>query len=270
MKPHTLRGLIVGVALTLVLSAFPAVAGAAAGIEGVWSFNGGEVAVHAEPDGTYVGTVVEPTKFSTCFHQVGERMWTDIRQQPDGSYQGLHQWFFDDPACVPNPVLGKTAWRVIEAGASRFLRVCFSEPNSESQPTIAPDGTAAGATFGCSDSALVSALPVVEGATTGRYIPLPGNEACLAPSKLRLRLIEPRGDPFAKVAVTLRSGKVRRRAKLTRDQGRIHATFNLRGLTSPSLRVTVKATTVLGHTISAGRTYRRCGGPGSHRLRTHG
>jgi hypothetical protein len=264
------RGLLGGLVLVALLLVAPAEAGAASSIEGVWSFNGGKVAVEAQPGGTYIGTVVEPTKFSTCFHRTGERMWTDIHQEPDGSYWGLHQWLYNDPECTPNPTLGKTAWRVIEEGTSRFLRVCFSEPGSESQPTIAPDGTTAGDTFGCSDSALVSELPVVEQATAGRYIPLPANGVCLARPKLLLRLVEPSGDPFAKIAIALRSGGVKRRPKLIRKNGTVHATFNLLGLTSPWLKVTVTATTVLGHTITAKRSYKRCEAAVKHHLRTYG
>ncbi len=264
-----IRGLLAGLLLTVAVLVAPTAADASSNIEGVWSFNGGKVAVQSQPGGGYIGTVVEPTKFSTCFHPAGEQMWTDMREQPDGSFWGLHQWLFNDPECTPNPTLGKTAWRVIEEGTSRFLRVCFSEPGSESQPTIAADGTVAGATFGCSDSNLVSELPVVTQATASEFIGLASNQACLAKPMLKVELNEPKGDPFAKVSAVLHSGAAKRQAKLKRGHGQIHAMFNLRGLTAPKLKVSIAATTVLGQTLRAKRTYRRCAIGGKHRLKTH-
>src|SRR4051794_23193938 len=70
-------------------------------IEGVWSFNGGKVAVEANSDGSFRGVVVAPTKFSQCLHPVGEEVWSQIRPQPDGSFWGLHQWYFETSECVP-------------------------------------------------------------------------------------------------------------------------------------------------------------------------
>ena len=87
-------------------------------IEAVWAFNGGQVAIVEQPDGSYAGIVDAPTTFASCPHADGEDMWTDIREQPDGSYWGLHQWFFETPACVKNPTRGPTAWRVMTARAA--------------------------------------------------------------------------------------------------------------------------------------------------------
>lgn len=269
-KLRLARGLRAGLALVLVLLVVPSVASAASGIEGVWSFNGGKVAVQGQPDGSFIGTVVEPTKFSTCLHPTGEEMWTQMRLQPDGSYWGLHQWFYEDAACTPNPTLGKTTWRVIEQGSSRFLRVCFSEPGSQSQPTIAADGTATGATFGCSDSALVSDLPAVEQSKAGKYLVLPASASCLARPKLTVRVLQPEGDPFVKVTALLRSGKVKRAAKLKEGKKTVRATFNLRGLTAPKFKVRVKATTVLGETITGKRVFSLCRKVHNHRVGVHG
>ena len=55
------------VAVTLALGA-PAVASAAADIEGVWSFNGGQIAVKAQSDGTFTGWVIRQTVFDQCPH----------------------------------------------------------------------------------------------------------------------------------------------------------------------------------------------------------
>src|SRR5262245_11468751 len=75
-------------------------------IEGVWSFNGVKIAIQASQPGVFIGTVVAPTKFSLCTHPVGEEIWTQMVQQSDGSFWGLHQWYFESSDCFPNPAQG--------------------------------------------------------------------------------------------------------------------------------------------------------------------
>lgn len=254
--PRLSATLVLLVAGALALGAQSAAADAP--IEGVWSFNGGEVGIQAQPDGTLVGTVVAPTKFSQCFHPVGEQMWTQMRLQPDGSYWGLHQWFFATEACQPNPALGLTAWRVLGEGGARFLRVCFSEPGSPSQPQISPAGVAIDATFGCVDSTRISSLPAHSKAQLGSYVTLPGNRSCIGRSKLRVRVQDPPSDPLERVVVSLRSGKVHRTAKAKRQGAAVTATLSLKGLTASRFTVRVRATTVLGEQLSRKRVYRRC------------
>jgi hypothetical protein len=238
-------------------------------IEGVWSFNGGEVGIQVQPGGTLVGTVVAPTKFSQCFHPAGEQMWTQMRLQPDGSYWGLHQWYFATEACEPNPALGLTAWRVLSGeGGARFLRVCFSEPGSSSQPQISAAGVASDATFGCVDSTRISSLPSLSKAQLSSYLTLPANGACFGRSKLKVRFQDPPSDPFQKVAVSLRSGKVHRAAKVRRQGASVLATLSLKGLTASKFTVKVQATTVLGEQLSRKRAYRRCGAPPRHHRRS--
>lgn len=232
-------------------------ANADAPVEGVWSFNGGKVAIKEQSNGTFVGTVVSPTKFAQCTHPVGEEMWTQLTPQADGSYWGLHQWFFETEECIANPTLGPTAWRVLQKGEARFLRVCFSAPGSNSQPTIAADGTAANVTFECVDSARISALPDTAGGIA-KYLTLPDQSSCLGRRRLRIRIRDPKNDPLAKVVVTLESGSLHRRAKLKHRKGRTVATLNLAGLSKPSFAVTIRLTTVLGHHLSAKRKYRLC------------
>lgn len=244
----------------IMLAAGAASASADAPIEGIWSFSGGKVGIQEQGDGTLAGTVVAPTKFAQCYHPAGERMWTDMKLQPDGSYWGLHQWYIETDECVANPTLGHTAWRVLRTSSgARFLRVCFSEPGSPSQPTIAASGATDDATFGCADSALVSSLPVVTPAQLDQYVTLPGNKACFARSKMRIRMRDPKNDPLAKVVVKLKSGKIHRSAKIRRHQETVTATLNLRGLSGRSFTVRVRLTTVLGNHLSGKRTYRRCG-----------
>jgi len=99
------RSLVTAAAIAMSLAAGAASARADSPVEGVWSFNGGKVAVQAEA-GVLTGIVVAPTKFSQCTHPVGERMWTGMRRRPDGSYWGFHQWFFATEECIANPTLG--------------------------------------------------------------------------------------------------------------------------------------------------------------------
>jgi hypothetical protein len=229
-------------------------------IEGVWSFNGGRVAVEANDDGSFRGVIVAPTKFSQCFHPVGEEVWSGIRRQPDGSYWGLHQWYFETDECLPNPERGLTAFRVVTGGdGSKSLEVCFSEPGSKSQPKIPPSGSPSGATYGCSSSARISPLPSVTPADAPKYILLPGNGLCLTRPKLKIRLRNPVGDPIVKAKVLLRSGKIRRRAKMTQKSSGILATLNLRRLTKTKFTVSVNVTTALGHRLKRKRAYRLCG-----------
>lgn len=257
--------------IATVLAIGAASAHADSPIEGVWSFNGGKVAVQAQSEGgVLAGIVVAPTKFSQCTHPIGERMWTEMRRRPDGSYWGLHQWFFATAECIANPALGPSAWRVMQVpDGDRFLRACFSAPGSKSQPTIAPDGTTAGATFGCADSALIASLPEVSSAQFGRYVSLPSNRKCISRSRLRIRMRDPRNDPLAKVVVVLQSGKVRRRAKLKQHGNTVTAALRLDGLPMGPFTVKVRLTTVLGEHLSGKRTYVRCAKRRGHRVRTH-
>jgi hypothetical protein len=222
-------------------------------LEGVWSFNGGRVAIQAEADGTLTGTVIAPTKFAECQHEIGERMWTDITARPDGSYVGYHQWFYDGSGCIPNPTRGPTAWRVLPAGTGRFLRVCLSEPDGPT-PTIAADGESSDATFGCVDSAPVSPLPV---AKTSEFIA--GPQACVGSDKrLRLRIRNPQSNPLAKVSVAVKGGGIRKTFRLKPRPKSFVAVLDLTPITAPTVRATVRLTTVLGAHLRHRRVYRRC------------
>lgn len=239
----------------LLLLAAPA-AQAAPAIEGVWSFNGGRIAVQGTDEGTFTGTVVAPTTFSLCSHPVGEQIWTKIAQQPDGSYWGLHQWFFESSECVRNPDLGQSAWRVFQNASGRYLRACFSEPGSGLQPTIAADGSVTNATFECADSSLVAAVPDGGSAALARGVKLPSG--CLAQRKLRVRISDPVNDPIKKISVTYRSGGVTRKASVKRGEHGAVATVPLGKVTTKTVTIEVSVTTVLGHHWHGSRHYRRC------------
>lgn len=250
--------------LSLLWIAAPAVAAPA--VEGIWSFNGGRIAVQGTDEGTFTGTVVAATTFSLCSHPVGEEIWTKITQQPDGSYWGLHQWFFESSECVRNPALGQSAWRVFQNASGRYLRACFSEPGSGLQPTIAADGSVTNATFECADSALVAAVPDSGSAALARGVKLPDASNCLARRALRVRISNPLNDPIAKIAVTYRSGGVTRRATVKRGEHGAVATVPLSKIATKTVTVDVNLTTVLGHHWHGSRRYRRCVKAGGRHL----
>lgn len=235
----------------------------AGAIEGVWSFNGGRIAVQQEPKGFYIGTVVSPTKFDECEHEVGERMWFDVEERSDGSFWGQHQWFSGDGKCRRLDTPGYTAWRVLRtAGGARYLRVCFSHPETPTQPLIPAAGEPLDATFGCADSALISGDTVTE---FGQYLRLPANGKCIGRQKLRIRIHDVPNDPVAKLDVTLKKRQLERRAKIIHPEGKTFAVLRLKGLPPGRFRVRVEIDTVLGNHLSGRRTYVRCGPPKAKR-----
>ena len=260
--PRRPRSLLIAIAAALLLAVGAASAGAASSIEGIWSFNGGQIGVQRLANGTYSGTVVVATKFAECAHPVGQEIWTGMTEQPDGSYLGLHQWYFGGSVCQENPLRGPTAWRILEeVNSSYYLRVCFSHPGT-SQPTIAADGSARGATYGCTNSALTALLPVAPGSgVTGskESLTLPSAKKCLSARSFKIHLADPKYDPLKKITVTLRGRKIKSRKITTSRRGNyIVATINLRGLPKGAFTIKIHATTVLGHSLSASRTYHTC------------
>jgi hypothetical protein len=252
------------IALTALLGFGAAPAGAAAEIEGEWSFNGGEVAIQSGAGGTLTGTVVKTTKFATCPHQAGEPMWTQMRLQPDGSYWGLHRWLFDG-TCAPNPMLGPTAWRVLRnPNGSRYLLVCFSEPG-KSQPTIAANGATASASYGCVSSTPTAPLPVI--ATEGSngqsqaeqisfhtVVILPKANLCVRQRSLKIVLRDPKRDPLKEVVVRIRGRKVAD----VRGVQRLKRGIVLKGLPTGAYTLKITAITVLDQKLSGNRTYHSC------------
>jgi hypothetical protein len=228
---------------------------AASNIEGIWSFNGGQIAVQPLANGTFTGIVVAETKFAECTHPVGEQIWTGMTLQPDGSYRGFHQWYFEESSCAVNPTPGPTAWRVQEAaGGSHYLRVCLSSPGT-TQPAIAANGSGSGATFGCLNSALTAPLPPASGrAGSKERLSLPSARKCLSLRVFRIHLPDPKYDPFKKVSVTIKRHKI----PVVRRGKYVVAIINLRGRPRGAFTVKIHATTVLGHSLSATRTYHTC------------
>jgi hypothetical protein len=261
--------LLVTAAVAALLLVVPA-AHAAADIEAVWSFNGGQVAVQAQPDGSFKGTVIRPTTLASCTHPAGEEMWLDIRAQPDGQYFGRHQWFqVSDCSYIER---GNTAFRVLtNASGAKFLRVCFADPAQPAlQPTIAPDGTSANTTNGCDDSDLVSALPAGKPPIES-IASLPkstGKKQCRSRRSFKIRLKEPPGDALKSATITI-AAKGKQLRAIRRDN-RFTAPINLKGLPKGRYTVRIVATTVLGRTITGTRKYRTCatkkGKGGKHKV----
>jgi hypothetical protein len=230
-------------------------AASSASIEGVWSFNGGTVAIQGQPGGTFNGTVVAPTKFAQCPHPVGEVMWTGMRPQADGSYWGYHQWYFETSECVRNPTLGPTAWRVMQASSgTHYLLVCFSAPGS-GQPTVAASGAHTNVSYGCFESARIAALPSTSGVNGFvRSVSLPSARRCYSRRVFRIHLRDPKYDPLKEVVVTIRGRKV----AVVRRKKAFAATINLKGLPPGSFTLRIRATTILGHHLTGSRTYHTC------------
>jgi hypothetical protein len=265
------------VAAVMLGIAAPA-AGASSEIEYTWTFESGEVAIQPAGNGELVGIVVKPTRFASCTHEAGEAMWTDLAPQPDGSYFGLHQWFANE-SCAREPTRGLTAWRVLhKPDGSKYLLVCFSEPGSISQPTIAPNGTQAGATYGCVESEPTAPLPVVskgggsgsarngaEVITFAKTVILPKTALCVRRHSLKIELRDPQRDPLAEVAVKIK----KRTVAVVRGVKRLKRGIVLRGLPSGSYTLEIVATTVLHQHLTGRRTYHSCGkgSKGTVRLR---
>jgi hypothetical protein len=258
----------------LALAAGPAAA--ASEIEGIWSFNGGQVAIHPGAGGSFTGTVVTPTTFSECPHRAGEAMWTGIAPQPDGSYWGLHQWLFET-TCAPNPQLGPTAWRVRQKpGGLRELLVCFSEPGGP-QPTIAPSGATAHVTRSCQESTPTAPLPIVVTSTgtqtTGAEriafattIVLPSDNECLRRGSLKIGVVDPHYDPLKEIVVKLG----RHTIADIRGVQRLKRGIRLKHLPPRTFTLKITAITVLDQKLTGRKTYRSCRRHAPHKIRLHG
>jgi hypothetical protein len=256
-RPRHLERRSRAIALVLATAALLALgascAFAASSIEGIWAFGGGQIAITPLANGTFVGTVVAATTFDECVHPDGQQIWTDIAAQPDGSYWGLHQWYFEKSNCTENRMLGPTAWRVVEeANGSKYLRVCLSTPGT-SQPSIPAIGAEANVTYHCYDSALTAPLP--KGGQAGFINSLkPTAAKCVSARRFEIHLAEPVNDPFKSVRITLRGTRIR-----TAHRGDyIDAIVDLKGLPLGAFTIKVLATTVLGVELTGSRTYHTC------------
>jgi hypothetical protein len=263
-----------------VLAAVPALASADVStdgsrtgnpIEGIWSFSGGAVAIEGLSDGSYQGTVVNPTKFAVCTHPAGQVMWTAMKEQADGSFWGLHTWFKGGDKCEENPLRGLTAWRVlVGADGARHLVVCFSTPGDDSQPKLDAAGKCTGGTFGPAiESSPLGGLPGSDPnggpITFAKVVQVPGNASCLKRKSLKIKLKNPRYDPLREVVVKI-DGK---RVRAIVGAEKLRKPIVLRSLPDGAFRVTVIATTVLNERLKGNRKYTRCA-TGSGKIRLPG
>jgi hypothetical protein len=94
-------------------------------IQGAWNFEGGRVLVQPVAAHRFVGIVLRKTRFGTCTHPRGQRMW-----QIDGSapgYTGSHLYFKTTLPCAVNRP-GEASWTMI--GSANRLRFCSAEPGT--------------------------------------------------------------------------------------------------------------------------------------------
>jgi hypothetical protein len=240
-------------AAVFLLTVGVATAAARSNIEGVWSFSGGQIAIQPEGNGKFVGLVVQPTKFAACTHPTGQKIWKEMTLQADGSYWGFHQWY-KTTTCAENPILGPTAWRVVEeANGSRYVRVCLSAPGS-TQPSIPPGSRGVRASYGCQNSTLTSPLATSAVGSFKAVVSLPGAKKCVSARKFSIHVHEAKYDPFKSVVVTLRGHEL----KVVRRGSSYIATISLQGLPRGAFTVKIRATTFRGNHVSGSRTYHTC------------
>ncbi len=275
---RSLKSTVLAFTAVLALGASGAAA-ATSEIEGVWSFAGGSVIIQPITPGsnTFQGTVQTETKFAECAHTVGEVMWTNMAEQPDGSFWGLHQWFRAE-CKLESSFVGPTAWRVLHTAAGgRYLKVCFSHPGGP-QPTIAVSGApnnqseyaAYDVTYGCYESALIEPVPTVEGEGTGKgdsnsgaitfvnTVVLPPTAVCVSQRTLKIKLKDPKKDPFEEVLVKIGSKRVADLKGVKAIAKALKNGITLKKLPSGTYKVSVVATTILKQHLTGAKTYKSC------------
>jgi hypothetical protein len=263
MLPHLNQGRVTLKSLPLALIAafafsglFASAAAAEQPIEGIWSFGGGAVAVKQSDDGLLQGTVVQQTTFAVCPHPVGQVMWTEMKERPNGSYWGKHQWY-RGPDCELDPRPGLAAWRVVQtAKGTKALIVCLSEPGERKQPKIAPDNSVTDATYGCIESDPLASIPGAGGKVAFDDLvelpPPPRSGSCrrsltILPRKLKY-------DPLARLIVRFDGVKV---ADI-KGSKRLRKKLVFNDLPEGRFKVQVIAITVLEERRSRSRVYRGC------------
>jgi hypothetical protein len=253
-RPRRRTSLLLALAATLLLlTVGVATAAATSTIEAVWSFTGGQVAIQPEGNGKFEGIVVSPTTFAACTHPVGQKIWKEMTLQPDGSYWGFHQWYKTE-SCVENPVLGPTAWRVVEEpDGSRYLLVCLSRPGT-AQPSIPLGSEGVGATFGCRKSAMTAPLASSAVGSFKEVVSLPSAKKCYSAREFPIHIRDTKYDPFTSVIVTFKGRKL----KVKHLGSAYIATVDLKGLPPGAFTIEIKATTARGNHLSGSRTYHTC------------
>jgi hypothetical protein len=261
---RSLKLTLLAITAVLVLGASSAAA-ATNEIEGVWSFEHGSVAIEPGPNNTLQGKVETETQFVECPHVPGEIMWTGMKEQPDGSFWGLHQWFH--AGCrLESQFVGPTAWRVLHnSKGGRYLKVCFSHPGG-GQPEIAASGaeTMPSGFYKCYESSLIEPLSTGTGSSSGStggsgVLSAINTKACVSQSTLKLKLKDSKSDPLKQVVVELNGKKfatvkgVKAINKALKKGG-----ITLTKLPTGTYKISVTATTVLQKTLTGSQTYKAC------------
>lgn len=229
----------------------PASAQSTSDFASVWEFNGGQVGVIKNPDKSFTGIVVRPTKTGACVHPVGEQMWTGVRLTGNLTWAGKHVWFLTNP-CRLAPATGNTAWKIFKnPGGKTFLRGCYA---NWALPAIAPVFSTDPATPGSCDPGQAGAvidsdyIPRKKG--TFKAIAKFPKAKCLG-KKLKLKFVDPPADALATVQV--RAGKF----KKTLTRGKLTLTLEV-AKGAGKVKVSVAAKTLLKHRIKGSKTYRTC------------
>ena len=211
-------------------------------IEGTWTFDGGEVLVEATAPGVFKGTVVKPTSFSACEHQVGERMWELNATTDPTRYEGGHNWF--NPECRIVARRGPSQWVITSVDAVAYtLQFC----------TVSADAAPGADPYCQTLRRLRERLPTP---TFTQSVVMPTARAkrtCSSRRSFRIRLRQNRRDPLVRATVRINGRLVK-----TVGRDRITAPVNLRGLPKGRYTVAIRAVTATGKVIRGKRTYRTC------------
>lgn len=232
-----------GVATAIVLAAGAAPALAADPIEGTWIFNGGEVLVEATGPGTFKGTVVKDTSFSSCTHRAGERMW-EIALNDAGEYRGTHRWF--NTADCTFKATGRSLWKITSTDPARYeLKFCSNPPENPTDPQLTDPGC----------DTLVRSKPPAPPPTAKDVITFPksGKRRCVSRRKFTIRLRTPRTDSVVDATVFVNG----RRVKVIRG-ARLRAPVDLRGLPRGRVTVRIEVRLATGRVLRGTRKYRTC------------
>jgi hypothetical protein len=228
-----MRGLVVPVlvaSLTVVASS----ADAATSIEGIWSYDGGQVLVTSTAPDEYVGTVVREIKSTPCSHAPGEVLWAINDTGETDLYRG-GQTFRDPAGCAIAPNRGFARWTVSGSSAE----VCFVAPDDEeSRPTCETITRLRGSR---------------SQATFANTVALPSNRRCRSRRTLRISLRQPRADAIVSARVNV-DGKRR----VTVPRRRVDRPIDLRGLPRGRYTVQITLRTATRKTIGGSRRYRTC------------
>jgi hypothetical protein len=243
--------MVIAVCATTMAFAGSASAQSTSDFANVWEFNGGQVGVIKNADKSFTGIVVRTTKTGSCVHPVGEQIWTGARLGTNLSWSGKHVWFLTGP-CRLAPATGNTVWKIFKnTNGKTFLRGCYANwARPDILPVIDAAGVCSPAFASISEGAVIDSSYVARKKGTFKSIAKFPKGKCLGKT-LKLKFVDPPTDALATVQVT--AGKFKKtltRAKLS---------LNLKVADGTGkVKVSIKAKTLLKHTIKGSKTYSTC------------